>query len=146
MITPYVGGAYNWKGQPERLVYMGTMTYNGDRRTWHQFAKVEEPHEVWCEVLPQDLEGFEETEQEMVLVSGRAGESLRRQFLAKALEEQEADPEGAAKKFKAARAALQKAATKVVKYKSKASQEIQEWNAKVEEKNALRRNRNHRGT
>ena len=55
------GGRYNWKGQPERLIYMGTKHYPGDRRTWHQFALVDKPDDCWCEVLDSDLSGFEET-------------------------------------------------------------------------------------
>lgn len=55
------GERYNWIGQPERLVYMGTKHYPGDRRTWFQFALIEKPHEVWCEVLEEDLQSFEKT-------------------------------------------------------------------------------------
>ena len=55
------GGRYNWIDQPERLTYMGTKHYNGDRRTWHQFALVDKPYDCWCEVLDSDLSGFEET-------------------------------------------------------------------------------------
>lgn len=50
------GGRYNWKGQPERLVYM--RRFDG----WHQFEKVGEPHRVWCEVLDEDLHMLEETD------------------------------------------------------------------------------------
>ena len=49
-----VDGRYNWKYQPERLIYMGKVG------SWHQFAKVEEPFKVWCEVLDSDLASFEE--------------------------------------------------------------------------------------
>jgi hypothetical protein len=52
-----VGGFYNWKGQPERLVYLG-MSRNG---LWYQFAKVNEPDRVWCEVRGVDLAMFEES-------------------------------------------------------------------------------------
>lgn len=62
-ITPVVGGRYNWKHQSERLVYLGTKTYFGDRRTWHQFAKIESPDVCWCEVLTSDLSMFEETKE-----------------------------------------------------------------------------------
>ena len=55
------GGRYNWTGQSERLIYMGTKHYPGDRRTWHQFALVDKPDDCWCEVLDSDLSGFEET-------------------------------------------------------------------------------------
>ena len=50
------GGRYNWKSQPERLVYL--RKWDG----WHQFALVGQ-NEVWCEVLPQDLRMLEETEE-----------------------------------------------------------------------------------
>lgn len=50
-----VGGRYNWKGQPERLVYLGK------DRCWHQFAKVDNLAVVWCEVLGEDLHMLEET-------------------------------------------------------------------------------------
>ena len=61
-MTPKIGGRYNWKGQSERLTYMGTKHYHGDRRTWHQFALVAKPEAVWCEVLESELSLFEETE------------------------------------------------------------------------------------
>lgn len=51
----HVGGRYNWRNQPERLIYLGR---NG---VWHQFAKVDAPSVVWCEVLAADLVRFEET-------------------------------------------------------------------------------------
>lgn len=58
-ITPVVGGRYNWQYQPERLVYLG---YNrSGNGYWHQFALVEAPTEVWCEVKTADLAMFEET-------------------------------------------------------------------------------------
>ena len=60
-ITPLKGGLYNWKGQPERLVYMGTRRYPGSQSTWHQFAKVEAPHMCWSEVLTSELAMIEET-------------------------------------------------------------------------------------
>lgn len=63
-ITPaglQVGGRYNWRHQAERLVYVGAKHYPGDRRTWHQFAKVESPSVVWSEVLNEDLAMFEAT-------------------------------------------------------------------------------------
>lgn len=56
-----IGERYNWKNQPERLIYLGSKQYPGDRRTWYQFAKVEAPTVVWSEVLATDLEHFEET-------------------------------------------------------------------------------------
>jgi hypothetical protein len=54
-----IGGCYNWKGQQERLIYIG-YNFSGNGH-WHQFAKVEAPEKVWCEVLPKDLSSFEAT-------------------------------------------------------------------------------------
>lgn len=56
-----VGDRYNWKSQPERLVYIGMCEPRNGR--WHQFAKVDEPDVVWCEVQPQDMHMLEETKQ-----------------------------------------------------------------------------------
>jgi hypothetical protein len=56
-----VGNKYNWKNQPERLVYLG-YNFSGNGR-WHQFAKVDKPSIVWCEVQTSDLQSFEETQQ-----------------------------------------------------------------------------------
>lgn len=59
-----IGGKYNWKGQPERLIYLGNI-YLGNNWSengyWHQFALVESPDVVWCEVLGSDLHMIEET-------------------------------------------------------------------------------------
>lgn len=52
-----IGDKYNWIGQPDRLVYMG-LSRSGN---WHQFAKVENPTDVWCEVVTEDLPGLEKT-------------------------------------------------------------------------------------
>lgn len=55
-----IGNRYNWKYQKERLVYLGhNFSGNG---YWHQFAKVEAPDVVWCEVLTSDLHMIEETQ------------------------------------------------------------------------------------
>lgn len=62
-IKPVVGGKYNWKHQPERLVYLGLQHYRGNG-FWHQFAKVGQPEVVWCEVREEDLSMFEETKDE----------------------------------------------------------------------------------
>lgn len=56
-----VGGKYNWVSQPERLVYLGTGT--GCSYGWHQFALVDKPHKVWCEVLAEDLSSIEESKE-----------------------------------------------------------------------------------
>lgn len=55
------GKLYNFKNQPERLVFVGRKFYPGDQRTWFQFAKVESPDEVWSEILQADLHLVEET-------------------------------------------------------------------------------------
>jgi hypothetical protein len=57
--TLRVGGKYNWQHQKERLVYMGMCEPRNGR--WHQFALVEKPDAVWCEVRDSDLAHFEET-------------------------------------------------------------------------------------
>ena len=49
------GGFYNWKNQPDRLVYL--RCFNG----WHQFKKIGDPRAVWCEVPDEDLPMLEET-------------------------------------------------------------------------------------
>jgi hypothetical protein len=54
-----IGGRYNWRGQPERLIYMGR-NWSGNGY-WHQFAKVESPGVVWCEVTDADLRMLEAT-------------------------------------------------------------------------------------
>ena len=54
-----IGGRYNWIGQPERLVYLGD-NFSGNGY-WHQFAKIDSPHVVWCEVKGGQLDQFEET-------------------------------------------------------------------------------------
>lgn len=50
-------GRYNWKNQPERLIYIGR------KGLWHQFVKVDNPRMVWCEVLTEDLNRLEETKE-----------------------------------------------------------------------------------
>ena len=57
VITLIVGNHYNWKNQPERLVYRGT------KGMWHQFCRVETPNTIWCEVHPADIHMLEETKQ-----------------------------------------------------------------------------------
>ena len=56
-----IGNFYNWIGQPERLIYLGD-NFSGDGY-WHQFAKIETPTEIWCEVKGYQLDQFEETKQ-----------------------------------------------------------------------------------
>lgn len=50
-----IGNKYNWVNQSERLVYLGK------EGPWNQFAEVEYPDIVWCEVLDSDLKMLEET-------------------------------------------------------------------------------------
>lgn len=57
--TFQIGGRYNWKNQPERLIYLGD-NFSGNGY-WHQFAKVDSPGVVWCEVKGCDLHMLEET-------------------------------------------------------------------------------------
>jgi hypothetical protein len=57
-----IGNKYNWKNQAERLVYLGC-NWSGNGY-WHQFAKIDSPDIVWCEVLDNQLGHFEETEPE----------------------------------------------------------------------------------
>lgn len=52
-----IGGLYNWKNQPERLVYLGC-NWSGNGY-WNQFALTDKPNEVWCETLDSDLSSFE---------------------------------------------------------------------------------------
>lgn len=58
-----IGGRYNWRNQPERLIYVGRNMSPGQSR-WHQFEKVGKPGDVWCEVHDGDLHMIEATPQE----------------------------------------------------------------------------------
>lgn len=54
-----IGGKYNWKhAENDKLIYLGK------QGVWHQFKKIGDPREVWCEVLSGDLHLIEETKQE----------------------------------------------------------------------------------
>lgn len=66
-----IGGLYNWKNQPERLVYLGC-NWSGNGY-WNQFALTDKPNEVWCETLDSDLSSFESSALE--LKSARAVQS-----------------------------------------------------------------------
>lgn len=52
---------YNWKNQPERLVYTGRHKDHPMCRGWYQFALTTDPYKVWCEVREEDLHRIEET-------------------------------------------------------------------------------------
>ena len=54
-----IGGKYNWKGQSERLIFIGR-NWSGNGY-WNQFEKIGESGRVWCEVRDSDLESFEES-------------------------------------------------------------------------------------
>ena len=58
MINLVIGGKYNFRNQPERLVYLGQI-YD-PTGYWHQFTKVGETT-VWCEIRNSDLHMIEET-------------------------------------------------------------------------------------
>lgn len=53
------GEKYNWKNQNDKLVYLGR-NFSGNGY-WHQFALIESPSKVWCEVQDDQLEYFERT-------------------------------------------------------------------------------------
>ncbi len=59
-----IGNKYNWKHSPEKLVYLGN-NWSGNGY-WHQFAKVETPELVWCEVLDADLRMIEDTVEKYI--------------------------------------------------------------------------------
>jgi len=50
-----IGGKYNWRNQPDRLIYLGK------KDGWHQFKKIGDSREVWCELRDSDLPSIEET-------------------------------------------------------------------------------------
>lgn len=52
-----IGGKYYWKhAERDELIYLGK------KGAWHQFKKIGDPRDVWCEVLDEDLHMIEETE------------------------------------------------------------------------------------
>jgi len=57
--TMKVGGRYNWRFQNDRLIYLGR-NWSGNGY-WHQFALVDKPGKVWCEVTDNELVNFEVT-------------------------------------------------------------------------------------
>ena len=57
-----IGDRCNWVNQAERLVYLGR-NWSGNG-FWHQFALVEAPGKVWCEVPDGALDRIERTEEE----------------------------------------------------------------------------------
>ena len=67
-----INGRYNWIGQADRLIYLGEM--EDASGFWHQFAKVDAPTVVWCEVRTKDLHRLEETPDETPEQSNNVGE------------------------------------------------------------------------
>ena len=53
------GEIYNLKDQTEPLVYLGR-NFSGNGY-WNQFARVESPNVVWCEVLDNVMYSWEKT-------------------------------------------------------------------------------------
>jgi hypothetical protein len=47
-----IGGKYNFKYQPEKLIYVG-YNWSGNGH-WHQFEK-ENEQGIWCEIQTADL-------------------------------------------------------------------------------------------
>jgi len=56
IIKPVIGGNYKWKGQSQKLVYLG---YNHDGGWWHQFSLASAPDVIWCETTTKELELLE---------------------------------------------------------------------------------------
>lgn len=55
-----IGNHYNWKHDKSIvLVYLGK-NWSGNGY-WHQFAKVDSPELVWCEILDYQLSQIEES-------------------------------------------------------------------------------------
>lgn len=50
-----INGNYNWRHRPDRLIYLGK------KGNWHQFKKINDSRDVWCEVLDSDLHMLERT-------------------------------------------------------------------------------------
>ena len=61
-----INGRYNWKNQPERLVYLGKVQNHSQCPGWFQFARVNAPNHRWCEVREYDLASFEETKHDPI--------------------------------------------------------------------------------
>jgi len=86
--APYtfkVGGKYNWKNQPERLVYLGyKVSGNG---FWHQFALVGNISKVLCEVKEDSLQYFEESNEQSSEIDYKAAIERARQTIAKEIKQ-----------------------------------------------------------
>lgn len=57
-----IGDKCNWKGQPERLIYLGD-NFSGNG-FWHQFALIQSPGDVWCEIKGDQMFMLELTTNE----------------------------------------------------------------------------------
>lgn len=51
-----IGQQYNWKHEQSPV-----LIYLGKKGVWNQFAYVEQPNEVWCEVLDGIVDASPET-------------------------------------------------------------------------------------
>jgi len=56
------GGLYNFRNQPERLVYVGAI--KDPSGIWHQFELIDKPGTVWAEVASSDVGMIEESTHE----------------------------------------------------------------------------------
>jgi hypothetical protein len=83
-----IGGHYNFKYQPERLVYIGRSPDRGQIQ-WHQFEKVDRPGVVWSEVHDIDLYMLEETKPVGEVAQGTFGEIWMVAYLECVLENRE---------------------------------------------------------
>lgn len=86
-----IGDKCKWKFQSERLIYLG-YNWSGNGH-WHQFALIDQPDEVWCEVLTKDLERLELSEKpetgEVFVIN--SAPSVRKSALKEVLETYEHD-------------------------------------------------------
>ncbi len=51
-----IGDLYRFIGQVDEFVYLGLYGL------WYKFAKAENPHKVWCEMVQNDLKKLEKVE------------------------------------------------------------------------------------
>jgi hypothetical protein len=82
-----IGGRYNFKNQPERLIYIGmSEPRNG---SWRQFALVQKPDAVWCEVLDKDLHLLEVTKGNIIMDSREQFEKMCKETFLKCMTKEE---------------------------------------------------------
>jgi hypothetical protein len=56
------GEKYKWRYQDDIMVYLG-YNFSGNGY-WHQFRKIGDSREVWCEVRTDDLQMIEEVKDD----------------------------------------------------------------------------------